>query len=575
MQHRRGLRLRPQGRTALAQMHLQAHHQLFAQRIDRRSGDLGETLLEVVEEQVGLAREHRQGDVIPHAVGRLLASTGHVFDDEVQVFGAEARGALQLQQLQIAEPALLLPGLGAQVAALLSKPFAIGMAAGRFGLDLPVAQQPTTVKVDRQHLAGAKTALFDDAAFLKLDHAGLRTHHHVAIAGDAVAGRTQSVAIQGGADGVTIGEHQQGRTIPGLLQAGVVLVHRPDLRLVIEFGLIPEGLGHQGQQAVGDRPAAAHEQLERGVEVGRIAEGRIHQGPQVAGGIAPDRFEVGLGGTGPVDVAQQGVDLTVVPEQPHRLGQGPAGQGVGAEATVVHRKTDRKPRIAQVAVEVRQHLRTHHAFVDNGATADRSEIKVAADRSPDRPGAVDGTPPQAKQPGLEGIAIDGGVSADQPMDDVGSRVAGERAEHAGVDRHIAPAQAAQAEGLGFLFAELDGLGAANCIGGQKHRGQSAQLTAGRLGGRPDRLVIRPGNGAEHAGAVARIAVAATPAAVLHAVETAQGLLQHPVAGFTTQMGQKAHATGILFPAHRRRSGTVAMGPDGLGESRHGPGSRHQ
>ena len=55
MQHGSTSGIGAQGRAAAAQMHLQAHHQLFAQRINRRIGDLGEALLEVVVQQVRLA----------------------------------------------------------------------------------------------------------------------------------------------------------------------------------------------------------------------------------------------------------------------------------------------------------------------------------------------------------------------------------------------------------------------------------------------------------------------------------------------------------------------------------------
>ena len=54
VQHRRRVSFGAQRRAPLAQMHLQAHHQLFAQGIDRRVGDLGKALLEVVVEEVGL-----------------------------------------------------------------------------------------------------------------------------------------------------------------------------------------------------------------------------------------------------------------------------------------------------------------------------------------------------------------------------------------------------------------------------------------------------------------------------------------------------------------------------------------
>ena len=54
VQHRRRGGFWAQRRAPPAQMHLQAHHQLFAQGIYRRVGDLGKTLLEVVVKEVGL-----------------------------------------------------------------------------------------------------------------------------------------------------------------------------------------------------------------------------------------------------------------------------------------------------------------------------------------------------------------------------------------------------------------------------------------------------------------------------------------------------------------------------------------
>ncbi len=49
----------------------QRHHQLFADRIDRRVGDLREQLLEVVVQRLVLVRQHRQRRVVAHRAGRL------------------------------------------------------------------------------------------------------------------------------------------------------------------------------------------------------------------------------------------------------------------------------------------------------------------------------------------------------------------------------------------------------------------------------------------------------------------------------------------------------------------------
>ncbi len=52
----------------------QRHHQLLADRIDRRVGDLREVLLEIVVEQLGLLREHGNRRVGAHRADRIVAA---------------------------------------------------------------------------------------------------------------------------------------------------------------------------------------------------------------------------------------------------------------------------------------------------------------------------------------------------------------------------------------------------------------------------------------------------------------------------------------------------------------------
>ena len=55
----------------------QAHHQLLADRVDRRVGDLGEVLLEIGVEQLRLARQRRDRRVIAHRADRFLPGHRH------------------------------------------------------------------------------------------------------------------------------------------------------------------------------------------------------------------------------------------------------------------------------------------------------------------------------------------------------------------------------------------------------------------------------------------------------------------------------------------------------------------
>ena len=55
----------------------QAHHDVFAHRVDRGVRHLREALLEVREQAGRVLGEHRQGNVVPHRPGRLLGIARH------------------------------------------------------------------------------------------------------------------------------------------------------------------------------------------------------------------------------------------------------------------------------------------------------------------------------------------------------------------------------------------------------------------------------------------------------------------------------------------------------------------
>ena len=64
-------------------LRLQRHHDRLAQRIDRRVGDLGELLAEVVVERAHLVRQHRERRVIAHRAHRLVLVLREHADDVV------------------------------------------------------------------------------------------------------------------------------------------------------------------------------------------------------------------------------------------------------------------------------------------------------------------------------------------------------------------------------------------------------------------------------------------------------------------------------------------------------------
>ena len=75
----------------------QRHHQFLADRIDRRVGDLCEILLEVVVEQLGLARQRRDRRVGAHRADRVVGVARHRLEEELDVLLGVAEGLLLVE----------------------------------------------------------------------------------------------------------------------------------------------------------------------------------------------------------------------------------------------------------------------------------------------------------------------------------------------------------------------------------------------------------------------------------------------------------------------------------------------
>ena len=79
----------------------QAHHQLFADRIDRRVGHLREVLLEIGEQRLRPVGQRRNRRVVAHGADRFLAGRGHRRHQELDVFLGVAESLLAIEQRQV------------------------------------------------------------------------------------------------------------------------------------------------------------------------------------------------------------------------------------------------------------------------------------------------------------------------------------------------------------------------------------------------------------------------------------------------------------------------------------------
>ncbi len=309
-----------------------------------------------------LFRQHGQGRVVAHRADGFLAVLDHRGQDHFQVFQREAGGGLAAGQFLAAVLARL--GAGADLLFEIdhvAQPVGIGVAAGQFVDDVVFAVELAAHQVDGDHPARRDRQLAGDAALVDAAHAGFRAHDHQAVVGIGHAQRTQARAVLAGHDPAAVGGAQGGRAVPRLHHRVAVAVES------LVRGLHVRAVGFRHQQGLGHRRVAAgpDQHLEGVVQVGRVRtarlDHRLHVVPELAEGVGRHLDLVGLH---PVDVALDGVDLTIVGQHPERLGQAPFGEGVGRIALVEDRHRGAEPLVLEVRIEFVDVLGQEHALVD-------------------------------------------------------------------------------------------------------------------------------------------------------------------------------------------------------------------
>ena len=371
------VRLRVQQVALRPDRHLHRHHDLLADGVDRRVGDLGEQLLEVVVEQLRPVGQDRERRVVAHRADRLRARVGHGVDRA----GGRPRRCSRRSPGAAARsrgPARGCPGRGRQVREadhVLADPVGVGLRGGDAVLQLLVGDDALLRGVHEEHAAGLQAALGDDLAGRDVQDARLRGHHHPVVRGDPVARRAQAVAVQRGAHEDAVRERDRGRAVPGLHQRGVELVERALLRRH-RLVAVPR-LRDQHHQRVRQRPAGQIEQLQDVVEHRGVRAVRVDRRQDLVQLVAEERrAERRLAGMHPVDVAAQRVDLAVVGDEPVRVRAAPAGERVRGEARVHHADGALERRVVQVRVEVHQLGRVEHPLVDDRPGAHRGHVEL-------------------------------------------------------------------------------------------------------------------------------------------------------------------------------------------------------
>ena len=518
---------------------LKAHHELLADRVDGRVGDLGEELLEVVEQRRLAVGEDGQRDVVAHGAVRLGGVARHRPEQHAQVLLGEAEGELARAQRLGARHARRALGQVVEVDDVLAVPVAVGPAGGHAALGLAVGLQAARLQVGDEELAGVQAALDLDVGLADGQHAGLGGQQHVAALGEHPAAGAQAVAVERRADRAAVGEGDRRRPVPGLHEARVVGVEVAQLGGQLGV-VLPRARDHHHRRVL-DRAAPEHQQLEHAVERRRVrqagADDRQQLGQVVTEGLRAQR---GLARAHPVDVAHQRVDLAVVGDHPVGVGELPARERVGREARVHERQAGLGPRVLQVAVEVGELKAREHPLVDHGARGQAGHHQVG--RGPL------GDAADHEQLALERVLVAQPVGGGhEELADGGCAGARARSRGGERDRDLAPAYDPLALGdHGALEQRLE-LGAPLGVGGQEAHGHAVAPGGGQVG-IEHAAVELVGHLEEDPGAVAGLRVRSGRTAVEEVLDRRDPVPQDLVARGPVQARDEGDAAGVVLVA---------------------------
>ncbi len=144
----------------------QRHHQLLANRIDRRVRDLGKILEEIIGEHPRLVGKRRQRNVASHRADRVLALLRHRLQEELQILGGVTESLLHIEQGRGVRRHR--PDLRRQVRQIDLRPIQpllIGIGVRETGFQFLVGDDAVLLQIDQQHLARLQPPFPDDLLF--------------------------------------------------------------------------------------------------------------------------------------------------------------------------------------------------------------------------------------------------------------------------------------------------------------------------------------------------------------------------------------------------------------------------
>ena len=310
-------------------------------------------------------------------------------------------------------------------------------------------------------------------------------------------------------------------------------------------------LGNQHRHGV-CQPAAGHdEQFERVIKGGGIAAAGLNDGEQLLDIVAEQRRgKDRLAGVHPVDVAAEGVDLTVVRDVAVGVRELPGGEGVGAEALVHEAERADHFGIGQFGVEVGDLGGEEQPFIDDGARGERRHVEEVFAWDIALGDFGFGAFAHEVEFALELGFVHSFAAGDEDLLDVGLRVAGHTADGGAVDGRIAPAEDGEAFFAHDAFDDAFGAEARLRFHGQEGHadavlagGRQGEAEFGALAG--EELV---GDLDEDSGAVAGFGIATAGSSVGQVDEDLDALDDDVVISNPLDVRNEANSAGIVLIA---------------------------
>ncbi|GFZ47935.1 hypothetical protein JCM24511_05682 [Saitozyma sp. JCM 24511] len=478
----------------LADHGLEGHDDRLSDRVDRGVGDLGEQLTEVVVHCARGGGHARNGSVVTHRTERLVTLLDHGQHEHAELLDGVTKG----EELGVGAEGFVVEldgdGFVASHAAddlgklddLRFDPRGEGLPAGGGELELPVVDDATLLGVDEEHASGLEAALLDDLLGLNGDSADLRGTDHDVVGRDDESARTKTVTVEVGTAEATVGEGEEGGTVPRLHEAPCPSVK--GLLLGLHEVVVLPSLGDHHHDSLGQgEDTVDNEELKHVVKRGRVGTARLDDRvEQVELVLEVLRLEVTLARAHPVLVAPDGVDLTVVSGPSHGLRTVPRGEGVSGETRVDEGKVRGVESVVQVVVVVVHLDGGELTLVDDVGRGEGADVKALLDAH-----LVGGLLAEDIELTEEELFVKAAlltllpgtivrVEDDERLDDLGLLGLGGRAEDRVVGRDVTPAEDSEAEHAGNLLER--GLLRGKVLGREEHVSDGV-MTLGGEGGR--------------------------------------------------------------------------------------------